>query len=132
MAPISRAASLGLIIAKASAFTPASISNPTTRALVTTASPFLASATTPTNNSNSSPRQPMARRMIGSILDLLSGGDGGMISPENAMKGRPEKMKGIEGLKHYVLHNNLEEVPEGYEQAVFANGCFWGSEKAIW
>jgi len=70
--------------------------------------------------------------MIGSILDLLSGGDGGMISPENAMKGRPEKMKGITGLKHYILKNDLEEVPEGYEVCVFGNGCFWGSEKAIW
>ncbi|KAL7448131.1 hypothetical protein ACHAWC_000386, partial [Mediolabrus comicus] len=72
------------------------------------------------------------RRMIGSILDLLSGGDGGMISPDNALKGRPEKMAGITGLKHYVLKNDLEEVPEGHEVAVFGNGCFWGSEKAIW
>jgi peptide-methionine (S)-S-oxide reductase len=70
--------------------------------------------------------------MISSILDLLSGGDGGMIKPENALKGRSEKMAGIKGLKHYVLGNDLEEVPEGYEQAVFGNGCFWGSEKAIW
>ncbi len=61
-------------------------------------------------------------RMIGSILDLLGGGDGGMIKPENALKGRPEKMAGITGLKHYVLGNDLEEVPEGYEVAVFANG----------
>lgn len=134
MAPISRTISLGLIIAKASAFTtqPA-FTNPTTRALVTTttvASPFLASAKN--NNNNSSPRQPMARRMIGSILDLLSGGDSGMISPQNAMKGRDQKMQGITGLKHYVLHNNLEEVPEGYEECVFGNGCFWGSEKNIW
>jgi len=55
-----------------------------------------------------------------------------MISPEQAMKGRPAKMAGITGLKHYVLKNDLEEVPDGYEQAVFANGCFWGSEKSIW
>ena len=62
--------------------------------------------------------------MIGSIIDLLSGGDGGMIKPQNALKGRPEKMAGIKGLKHYVLGNDLEEVPDGYEQAVFANGKF--------
>lgn len=26
----------------------------------------------------------------------------------------------------------LKEVPKGYKEAVFANGCFWGSEKGIW
>jgi len=71
--------------------------------------------------------------MISSILDLLGGGEkSDMISPEAALKGRPTKMAGITGLKHYVLGNNIEEVPEGYEVAVFANGCFWGSEKSIW
>ena len=24
------------------------------------------------------------------------------------------------------------QVPEGHKVAVFANGCFWGSEKGIW
>lgn len=55
-----------------------------------------------------------------------------MIKPDQAMKGRDQKMAGITGLKHFVLHNDLEEVPEGYEQCVFGNGCFWGSEKSIW
>lgn len=134
MAPISRTISLGLIISKASAFqSPATFNNPTARAaLVTTVSPFLASATKPSNNNNPT-RQATARRMIGSILDLLGGGDGpGMISPDKALPGRPDKMAGITGLKHYVLNNDIEEVPEGYEEAVFANGCFWGSEKSIW
>lgn len=133
MAPISRTISLGLTIAKASAFQPASFTNPAiSRTLVTSASPFLASANAAANSNGNPARQPMARRMIGSILDLLSGGDGGMISPDQAMKGRPEKMAGITGLKHYVLRNDLEEVPDGHEVAVFANGCFWGSEKSIW
>ena len=61
-------------------------------------------------------------RMISSILGLLGGGESGMISPDKALKGRPEKMAGITGLKHYVLGNDLEEVPPGYEVAVFANG----------
>lgn len=132
MAPISRTIALGLTIAKASAFSQPPL---VSRALVTTASPFLASANGAANNNNNDKnpaRQPMARRMIGSILDLLSGGDGGMISPDQAMKGRPQKMAGIDGLRHYVLGNKLEEVPDGFEVAVFGNGCFWGSEKSIW
>lgn len=98
------------------------------RTLATT-SPLLTSINANKSN-NSRSKQPM--RMISTIMDLLSGGDGGLIKPENALKGRAEKMAGIKGLKHYVLGNDLEEVPEGYEQAVFGNGCFWGSEKAIW
>ena len=70
--------------------------------------------------------------MIGSILDILGGGGSEMISPDKALKGRAEPMAGINGLRHYVLGNKLEEVPEGYEVAVFGNGCFWGSEKAMW
>lgn len=129
MAPISRTIAFGLIIAKASAFQSPASPAFTARALVTSASPFLTSAKSPTNDS---PRQPMARRMIGSILDLLSGGDGGMIKPEQAMKGRDQKMSGITGLKHYITNKDIEEVPEGYEVCVFGNGCFWGSEKAMW
>ena len=26
----------------------------------------------------------------------------------------------------------MDDVPEGHKVAVFANGCFWGSEKGIW
>jgi len=81
-------------------------------------------------SSRSNKLQP--RRMIGNLLDLLGGGDAQMISPDKALKGRSQKMPNIEGLRHYVLGNKLEEVPEGYKEAVFANGCFWGSEKGIW
>jgi hypothetical protein len=65
-----------------------------------------------------------ARRMIGSLLDLLGGGSAEMVSPEKALPGRQQKMPNIEGLRHYVLGNKLEEVPQGYKVAVFANGCF--------
>ena len=74
--------------------------------------------------------QPM--RMIGSILDLLGGGNDDLISPDKALPGRNKKMPNISGSKHYVLGNDLEDVPEGHKVAVFANGCFWGSEKGIW
>merc|ERR1711966_469425 len=101
--------------------------------VVTTAtSPFLASARQPSNSNVNPTRQPMARRMIGSILDMLGGGGSELISPEKALKGRSQKMANIDNLRHYVLGNKLEEVPEGYEVAVFGNGCFWGSEKGTW
>ena len=35
--------------------------------------------------------------------------------------------------KHYVLGNQmLGPFPDGMKVAIFANGCFWGSEKGIW
>jgi len=59
------------------------------------------------------------------------GGSLTMISPEKALKGRQEKMR--IAAKHYVLGNQMEGPwPEGHEVCVFANGCFWGSEKGIW
>jgi peptide-methionine (S)-S-oxide reductase len=76
------------------------------------------------------------RTMIANILDLLGGGGGGgdkpLISKEDALPGRSAKMANIDGLRHAVLGNKLEEVPDGMKVAVFANGCFWGSEKGIW
>jgi hypothetical protein len=75
-----------------------------------------------------------ALRMV-SILDLLGGAGGAknqLIDPQKALPGRPQKMAGIDGLKHYVLRNPLTEVPDGYKEAIFANGCFWGTEKSFW
>lgn len=68
------------------------------------------------------------------LFDALLGGgfDPELISPDQALPGRQSKMPNIDGYKHYVFGNDLQEVPEGYEVAVFANGCFWGSEKGIW
>ena len=71
--------------------------------------------------------------MIGSILDLLGGGGGAeMISKEKALPGRSNPVPNIEGYRHYVLGNPLTEVPPGHEVAVYASGCFWGSEKGQW
>jgi hypothetical protein len=68
-----------------------------------------------------------------SILDLLGGGptaDKGLIDPKDALPGREQKMMVPD--RHYVLGNKMLDVPEGHKVAVFANGCFWGSEKGIW
>merc|ERR1719440_1317632 len=69
-------------------------------------------------------------RMIGSLFDLLAGGEAQMVAPQDALPGRKEKMP--MNARHRVLGNKMDEVPEGYKVAVFANGCFWGSEKGIW
>jgi len=68
--------------------------------------------------------------MIANIFGL--GGDPKLVTPSAALPGRSQKMANIEGLRHAVLGNKLEEVPDGFKVAVFANGCFWGSEKGIW
>merc|ERR1719157_496921 len=34
--------------------------------------------------------------------------------------------------RHRVLGTKMDAVPEGHKVAVFANGCFGGSEKGIW
>jgi len=70
--------------------------------------------------------------MIGSILNILGGKDAKLIDPSKALRGRSRKMPNIDNLRHYVLGNKIEEVPPGHKVAVFANGCFWGSEKGIW
>lgn len=72
-------------------------------------------------------------RMIGNIFGLLGGPDKSqLIAPEKALPGRSQKMANIDNLRHFVLGNKIDEVPEGFQEAVFANGCFWGSEKGIW
>lgn len=72
-------------------------------------------------------------RMISNILGLFGGPDKSqLIAPEKALPGRSQKMANIDNLRHFVLGNKIDEVPAGMEEAVFANGCFWGSEKGIW
>jgi len=54
-----------------------------------------------------------------------------LIDPAQALPGRSQKMK--VSPTHYVLGNPTEgPVPEGMKEMVFANGCFWGSEKGVW
>jgi len=66
-----------------------------------------------------------------SLLDLLGGGmEPKMVEPSDALPGRTQKMPIND--RHRVLGTKMDEVPEGHKVAVFANGCFWGSEKGIW
>lgn len=54
-----------------------------------------------------------------------------LVDPAKALKGRPQKMPVDK--EHYVLRTPMEGPwPENMKVCVFANGCFWGSEKGIW
>jgi len=54
-----------------------------------------------------------------------------MIEKKEAMPGRSQKMRVSK--KHYVLGNPMEGAwPANMQVLVFANGCFWGSEKGAW
>jgi peptide-methionine (S)-S-oxide reductase len=71
----------------------------------------------------------MTSRAIGSIMNLF-GSDNKLIDPSKALPGRSQATPITEN--HYVLGNSLTQVPDGHKVAIFANGCFWGSEKGIW
>ena len=54
-----------------------------------------------------------------------------MVSKDKALPGRAVPMKISQ--KHFVLGNPMQGPwPEGHKVMIFANGCFWGSEKGIW
>jgi len=53
-----------------------------------------------------------------------------MPSPEQALPGRDATMP--VSAPHFVNGHSLTDVPEGYQQALFAMGCFWGAERLFW
>jgi peptide-methionine (S)-S-oxide reductase len=54
-------------------------------------------------------------------------------SPDQALPGRGEQWFSI-AQKHKVLDAPVvtDEIPEGYEVALFGLGCFWGAEEIFW
>jgi peptide-methionine (S)-S-oxide reductase len=54
-----------------------------------------------------------------------------LLAPEDALPGRDEPLPVPS--QHYVLGTPLvPPFPDGYEEAVFGLGCFWGAERKFW
>jgi peptide-methionine (S)-S-oxide reductase len=56
-----------------------------------------------------------------------------MIAPDEALKGQEREWVHL-APKHVVLDAPVrtDDVPDGYEVAIFGLGCFWGAEEIYW
>ncbi len=56
-----------------------------------------------------------------------------LVAPEDALRGRAERDFTL-AERHRVLDAPLvtDEVPDGFEVALFGLGCFWGAEEIFW
>jgi len=53
-----------------------------------------------------------------------------MVTPEAALSGR--KIPIHTSTTHFLSGRDLREVPDGFEEAMFGMGCFWGVERMFW
>ena len=50
---------------------------------------------------------------------------------KNALPGRDYEIETAS--KHFVLNTPIKgPIPEGFSEAMFGMGCFWGAEKKFW
>ena len=63
---------------------------------------------------------------------MLFGKKSAMVSEADALPGRSTRPFPLPD-RHFVNGNPLEgPFPEGFQQAVFGLGCFWGAERKFW
>jgi peptide-methionine (S)-S-oxide reductase len=55
-----------------------------------------------------------------------------LVTPERALRGRDQYDFAVPDTHYVNGHPIKPPFPEGYQQAVFGLGCFWGAEEIFW